>query len=107
MPFPMTRDERPTWEAPVIQLHADRSERETYTLEELVDEAAYALSQQHQDDLATFEAALTKELAAKGMPMVFIQPGAPGHAAARRRALGMLDKQFGDAPWHPDHKRDF
>lgn len=111
MPFPMKQVVKPAWETPWLMEHYsgifDHGIIGEAPHQKIVDEAAYALSQEHQGDLAEFEDALTGELAAKGMPLVFIQPRAPGHKKARRRAFKFLEKQFGDAPWHPDHKRDF
>lgn len=96
--------EKPEWTEPVFFLHA--GDMKTYTLEEKVDEAAYALSQRHQDDLVLFEAELTKALIGKGMPMVFIQPGAPGHKEAMRQAKKHLVQDFASAePIRPcDHE---
>lgn len=82
----------PLWESPVLFLHA--SEVAPHEVDQAMDEAAYALSQQHQDDLSLFEAELTKALIAKGMPMVFIQPGAPGHQEAMRAARKKLVHDF-------------
>lgn len=80
------------WETPALQLY--RSWVAPSESGRAMDDAAYALSQQHQDDLARFEAALTMELQAKGMPMVFIQLGAPGHKEAVRAARKHLVQDF-------------
>jgi hypothetical protein len=98
--------DKPLWSEPVLFLHA--SEVAPHEVEEAMAGAAYALSQQHQDDLGRFEALLTQELAAKGVPFVFIQPGAPGHKEAKRVAKDHARRAFeNDAPFHPDHPRDF
>lgn len=84
--------DKPAWTTPVLFLHA--SEVAPHEVDEAMDGAAYALSQEHQDDLSIFEAALTRELMAKGMPLVFIQPGAPGHKEALREARKHLVQDF-------------
>lgn len=96
--------EKPEWTAPVLFLHA--SEVAPDEVDEAMDSAAYALSQQHMDDLSLFEAELTKALIGKGMPMVFIQPGAPGHKEAMRQAKKHLVQDFTSAePIRPcDHE---
>ncbi len=103
MPFPMKPVipsgghpvEKPVWAVPEIQESEDK-------------DLSYALSDRCQDDLSVFESALTKALAAKDIPFVFIQPGAPGHKEAKKIARRIAARNFnGEAPWHPDHQRDF
>lgn len=95
-----------TWDTPVIFEHSKGKDFTDKTLEEKVDEAAHALSPEHQDELRAFESAMTKELAAKGIPFVFIQPGDPGHKEAVAEAKKHLVQDFtADEPIRPcDHE---
>lgn len=62
----------------------------------------------YDQDLDDFEAAMTAECIKQGLPMVFIQPGAPGHKQAKSAAVrAFVRKHNLDAPYHPDHQRDF
>jgi hypothetical protein len=62
----------------------------------------------YDQDLNDFESAMTAECIKQGLPMVFIQPGAPGYEQSKKAAVrAFVRKHNSDAPYHPNHPRDF
>ena len=51
--------------------------------------------------LDEFEAAMTEACLNAGLPMIFIQPGAPGHKEQKKRAIKMMMSSFGQAAIKP------
>lgn len=96
--------DKPAWESPVLQLYSRWVAPDQADC--VMDDAAYALSEQHQSDLRTFEAEVTAQMQAKGYPVVMIQPGDPGHAEAKKNAIKIcLASHEMDEPYHPKHPR--
>lgn len=78
-PFPMA-PRKPTWTTPILT--------------ELTPDQWMGFSRgDDESELQVFEAAMTQELMARGIPFIFIQPRDPGHKEAKRNAIKLLIHQ--------------
>ncbi len=102
------------WKA-VLFVWSKRSEWSLWNLWRLIqrgkikDSVDYLVNRDlYEGDLDDFESAMTAECIKQGLPMVFIQPGSLGHEQSKKAAVrAFVRKHNNDAPYHPNHPRDF